>query len=248
MCGNLVEIPASLPDDLQLHDGLRLGEEGITRAWTEILHQTHQRGELFTLLFHPESFEHCRVAIERVLGEAQRLRPTVWRTQLREVSRWWREKASFAVNVSAATSGIAIRFDCSDRATVLVRNLPTSAPTHPWAGSYQVLESRTLQVVGDRRPFVGVAPAIAARTRAFLTEQGYIVDASDSAPACAVYLDTATVARLETERRLIEHIESAPGPLARYWRWPDEARSALCITGDLDALSLLDYAARLFTR
>ena len=36
-----------------------------------------------------------------------------------------------------------------------------------------------------------------------------------------------------------------PGPVIRLWPWPNGMRSALCITGDLDALSLLDYAARL---
>jgi hypothetical protein len=51
---NMLEIPVCVPDDLQLHDGLQLGTEGMTQAWSQILHRTHQRGELFTLLFHPE--------------------------------------------------------------------------------------------------------------------------------------------------------------------------------------------------
>jgi hypothetical protein len=48
--------------------------------------------------------------------------------------------------------------------------------------------------------------------------------------------------------QLVGHIEASPGPLARYWRSPDGAKSALCITEDLDALTLLDYAGRLFNR
>jgi len=47
---------------------------------------------------------------------------------------------------------------------------------------------------------------------------------------------------------LIETIEASPGPLVRYWRWPDGAKSALAVTGDMDALTLLDYAARLLAR
>jgi hypothetical protein len=55
----------------------------------------------------------------------------------------------------------------------------------------------------------------------------------------------AAVARLAaTEGALIRHIESTDAPLVRYWRWPSEARSALCVSGDLDALTLVDYALR----
>lgn len=248
MSRDLLEIPVSLPDDLELYDGLKLGEEGIRRVWTEILYQMHRRGELFVIVFHPESFEHCALAFEGVLREARLLRPGVWMARLRDVSRWWWEKSRFAVNIASDPSGLQIRFDCSERATVLVRNIPTNEPTHPWDGSYQVLGSRSLHVPVDQRPFVGVADGTPSHTIAFLKEQGYIVDSSEHAPRCGVYLDVATMATLQTEVQLIDYIESRPAPLARYWRWPDEARSALCITGDLDALSLIDYASRLFTR
>jgi peptidoglycan/xylan/chitin deacetylase (PgdA/CDA1 family) len=246
--GDLLEIPLSVPDDLQLYDGLKLGEEGIRQAWTEILHRTHRRGEVYVIVFHPESFEHCAQAFESVLRKARLLWPAVWVAQLRDVSRWWWEKSRFAVNISSDTSGLQIRFDCSERATVLVRNIQTSEPTRPWDGSYQVLGSRSLHVPADQHPFVGVAADTPSHTIAFLKEQGYIVDSTQHASRCSVYLDAATMAQLETQVQLIDYIESRPVPLARYWRWPDEARSALCITGDLDALSLIDYASRLFTR
>jgi len=56
------------------------------------------------------------------------------------------------------------------------------------------------------------------------------------------------MARLTSQVELIEHIEASTGPLIRYWRWPEGARSPMCVTGDVDALTLLDYAARLFVR
>ena len=248
MSGDLLEIPLSLPDDLQLYDGLKLGEEGLRHAWTEILQQTHRRGELFTLIFHPESFEHCALAFESVLSKARLLQPAVWVARLRDVSTWWWEKSRFAVKVSSNASGLHIRFDCSERATVLVRNIETSEPTHPWGSAYQVLGSRSLHLPVEQRPFVGVAADTPSHTITFLKEQGYIVDSSEHASRCGVYLDVATMAKLETQVQLIDYIESSAAPLARYWRWPEAARSALCITGDLDALSLIDYASRLFTQ
>ena len=80
---------------------------------------------------------------------------------------------------------------------------------------------------------------------AFLREQGYILDSSESATRCGVYLDAAALAGLPSEVQLIDHIEACPSPLIRYWRWPNGAKSVLSVTGDLDALSLLDYASRL---
>jgi len=47
---------------------------------------------------------------------------------------------------------------------------------------------------------------------------------------------------------LIEHIEASPGPLMKLGRWPDAAKSAFCLAGDLDALSLRDYMGRLAWR
>jgi peptidoglycan/xylan/chitin deacetylase (PgdA/CDA1 family) len=245
MTGDIVEIPPSIPDDIQLFDGLQVGEEGIARSWHEILLRTHQRGELFVLLFHPELSDICRLAFRTVLTDARRLQPAVWITQLRDVSDWWRHKSNWHADIQGDADGLRVHFTCPDRATVLIRHLETSEPTHPWHGGYDVLESRRLQVAPGQRPFVGVAPTISEHTKSLLKDQGYIVDDSEHGPSCGVYLDAAT--SLKNDVQLIDLIESSPSPLVRFWRWPDEARSALCVTGDLDALSLFDYASRIFT-
>ena len=99
LSNGLVEIPCSLPDDFQLADGLNLDLAGIQQVWTEVLRQVHPRGELFVVLCHPESYEQCKPAFEHLLREAKRMRPGVWVTQLRDVSRWWREKAGFGVDL-----------------------------------------------------------------------------------------------------------------------------------------------------
>jgi hypothetical protein len=237
---DVVEIPASLPDDLLLHDGLRLGREGARQAWLEILHETHRRGELFTLLMHPESFSLVGPAIEAVLAEARSLRPEVWIALLRDVETWWREKAAFSVDFDDRS----IRFRCSDRATILIRSFEAAEPTRPWHGTYALLESRTLTLDGSSRPLLGVAPGTPRRAVEFLAEQGYVLDTSERARECSVVVDAAVVEHAATDVGLIRHIESTAGPLVRYWRWPNAMRSALCVTGDLDALSLVDYAVR----
>jgi len=105
-----------------------------------------------------------------------------------------------------------------------------------------------LDVPVEPRPFVGLPANIPKRIASFLREQGYILDTGETATRCGTYIDAATLARLTSEVELIDYIEASPGPLVRYWRWPGAARSAMCVTGDLDALTLLDYVSRLFFR
>ena len=97
------------------------------------------------------------------------------------------------------------------------------------------------------RAFVGLPASAPEPAASFLREQDYIGDTTDAAVRCAIYLGASTLDGLN-QVQLVDHIEVSPGPLARYRRRPDGAKSALCITGDLDALTLLDYAGRLFNR
>jgi Polysaccharide deacetylase len=247
VAGHVVEIPVCLPDDLQLLDGLQLDEQAMRDAWIELLHQTHRRGELFDVLFHPESFDRCGAVLEAVLREARDLRPSVWVTQLRDINRWWREKAGFAVDTFRKGESVWLEFRCSERATVLTRHVDTGTPAPEWDGSYRVLESRTLRLSPfGKRPFVGVAADPADAVVTFLKNQGYIVETGAAAAACATFLGPTELGRAQNQVQLLELIENAATPLVRFWRWPANARSALCVTGDLDALSLTDYASRLF--
>ena len=245
---NMVEIPVSLPDDLQLHDGLHLGSEGITQAWSQILRRTHRRGELFVLQFHPELAWRCQQPLVTLLREATRLQPPVWVARLRDISSWWREKSSFTVAISDTPTGLHISFTCSERATILIRGLDPFNSKCMWDGAYHQLRSRVLDLPAEPRPFVGLPANAPKRIVSFLREQGYILDTGETATRCGTYIDAATLARLTSEVELVDYIEASTGPLVRYWRWPDAARSAMCVTGDLDALTLLDYASRLFVR
>jgi len=256
MRANMVEIPVSLPDDLQLYDGLHLGPEGMTQAWSQILHRTHRGGELFVLQFHPELAWRCQQPLMRVLREATRLQPPVWIARLRDISSWWREKSGFGVAISHTLAGLHISFTCSERATILVRGLDTCSSEHArcpepvegWDGAYYQLATKALHVPAGCRPFVGLPANAPQRLVSFLQEQGYILDSGETAKRCGTYIDADTLARLTSEVELVNYIEASAGPLVRYWRWPSGAKSAMCITGDLDALTLLDYASRLFVR
>jgi len=245
---NLVEIPVSLPDDLQLHDGLQLQANEMADVWSKLLHQNHERGELFVLQFHPELAATCQQPFEILLHEASVLSPGVWVARLRDVSDWWREKADFIAAVSADGDGVHIEFTASPRATVLVRGIEQCANEPAWDDTYRQLTSATLDLPGGLRPFVGLPADAPEPVRAFLEEQGYVLDITEKATQCGIYLDYGALAQLANEVEFIRFIERSAAPLVKFGRWPDGAKSAMCITGDLDALTLIDYAAKLFVR
>jgi hypothetical protein len=244
----IVEIPVSLPDDLELHDARRLDAVAMGEVWSEILYQTHRRGELFVLMYHPELTEACLQPLSAVLSQASRLLPAVWIARLRDISSWWREKARFSVDIEPTPTGLELSFVCSERATILVRGLETERSQQPWDGDYKRLASPVLHVPSEPRPFLGLDQGAPEQTTSFLRQQGYLLDTGQTARKCAIYLDAATLGRLKSEVELIDFIEASPGPFVRYGRWPNGAKSALSITGDLDALTLLDYATRLWIR
>lgn len=243
---NLIGIPACLPDDLELRDGLELDPEGMRRVWGQMLNRTHQRGEACVILFHLELAQQCLEPLVTLVREAQSLRPAVWVARLCDISRWWREKSGFATEISSTQAGLHVSLHCSERATILVKGLEACGPQQLWNGVYRRLTATALEVPAGLRPFIGIPGDTPEHTVSFLREQGYIVDSSELATHCGTYLDAATLAGLTTEVQLISHIEASTGPLIRYWRWPRGAKSVLSVTGDLDALSLLDYAYRLF--
>lgn len=241
---NLIEIPVCVPDDLQLYDGLQLPIEEMIKVWMRVLHMTHQRGELFTLMFHPELVDVCEQIFPVLLQETKSLKPNVWVACLRDISAWWQEKEEFRVEFISTESGLKVEFHCTDRATILSRGLVLLGEA--WAGNYQRVKERRMDLPAGIRPFVGLPKLVPQQVCQFLKEQGYILDLSDQASQCTIYLELETLENLKSEVALIEYIEKMDTPLLKFWRWPDGYKSALCISGDLDALTLWDYMTRLY--
>jgi peptidoglycan/xylan/chitin deacetylase (PgdA/CDA1 family) len=242
---NMLEIPVSLPDDMELIDGLNLSGEEVAAAWCQILDSTYKRGELFTLLFHPELANLCEQPFYEVISRAILKRPQVWMSRLCDISDWWAEKDGFRLEFTSSWSGIRLNFICSPRATILVKGFDLGNSGEAWEGPYQRLNTHILEIPAYPRPFLGLSGKVSLKTIKFLTEQGYILDTTDTASRCSIFLDDAILDGLKSEFALINYLEDFSGPLVRYWRWPNGAKSALSITGDLDALSLFDYVSRL---
>jgi peptidoglycan/xylan/chitin deacetylase (PgdA/CDA1 family) len=241
----VVEIPVSLPDDEILLDRLGGATNGLVeKAWRRILSQIHQWGELFTIQLHPERIVGCADGLSAVLSEARTLTPSVWLARLDEIATWWRARVGATVEITDVGDG---RFHLvvvgPSGTTVLARAVEVDAPTVPWADGYRQVEATRLTIHAPLRPFIGLSPVTSLKLANFLRQQGYIVEISEATHRYSYYFDQAEFVA-EHERPLMAQIEGTSHPLVRLGRWPLGARSALVITGDIDALTLQDYVLR----
>lgn len=242
----LVELPPCVPDDLQLHDGLGYSLEQISRIWLDTLHLTHKRGELFNLMFHPELAAYFEAPFHALLQEARSLQPLVWITRLREVCAWWQEREKFGVEIGFRQGGSLLDFCCTERATLLFRGFDPHVRAARWNEIYSRALSRHIHLDGPRLPFIGL-PADAPEWAVLsLRRMGYILLTGEQGLRCSLYLDRTSLQLFNQPVELVAYIENLDVPMIRFWPWPDGMRSALCVTGDLDALSLFDYVTRLF--
>lgn len=242
--GALVELPVIVPDDLQLLDGLRLEPGRVAGHWGAVLAGTHARGEMFDLIFHVELAGLWADSLTMLVEQAKRLTPPVWVTRLRDVNDWWRERTNCCVSKRVTDGRLALEFECPSRASVLARGIGVSGVSTPWDGVYEKLREPHLELPEGELPFVGIEDVQLAGVR-ILRQHGYVVETGKEARRCSVVLSPERLGELTNEVELVNFVECAPGPLVKFNLWPDGAKSALAITGDLDAVTLWDYTERL---
>lgn len=248
LTSGLVEIPVSIPDDEAMVDRLGIKEEReIARVWLAILRQTYERGELFTVQLHPERIPLCAHALATILQEARRSKPAVWIATLSEIAEWWRERNGFNLQVdSVGNDRYRVLADCSERATLLLKNCEAEAlVAERWPDGYQSITAKGLTVRSSRRPVIGVARDSSADATDFLHSEGFVVEQSDQPENYGIYLSDLQHFRETDEKLISKKIERSKAPLLRYWRWPYQAKSALAITGDIDAITLFDFGLRI---
>ncbi|MGQ0603331.1 MAG: polysaccharide deacetylase family protein [Anaerolineales bacterium] len=241
---DVVRIPYSMPDDESLIERLGLTTvEEMSALWVSILRQSHRHGELFTLGLHPERTSLCYEPLRAVLAEAHTLRD-VWMARLDAVAEWWRERLQTKVELTeVGPGGYYVAVTGSRAVTVLVRGGTVNVDTLPWADGYRRVTAASFVINTPARPIIGLSPHSAVGVAPFLRQQGYIVDTNAVPGECSVYVDQPTFAA-EDQRQLLDQIESSTDALVRLGRWPNGARSALSVTGDIDALTLWDYGLR----
>ena len=72
------------------------------------------------------------------------------------------------------------------------------------------------------------------------------VEISPDAGIYSIYLDQRGEITPALEMDIVQTVEASPSTLVRFGAWPDGSRSALSITGDIDAMTLVDFMLRLW--
>ncbi|MCZ6765427.1 MAG: polysaccharide deacetylase family protein [bacterium] len=230
-----VEIPVSLPDDEIMLDRMYMKDpELLGQTWQRILEKTHARGELFTLQLHPERIGFFTDALAEVLATARGKSPSVWLATLDEIAQWWVDKsgntAEFVRENGEYTAHIKA---CNGTSLYLREN-----------GVERVIETGDIHVRSDNRPCVGVAPGSERRAIQMLQDRGYIVDVGGGSEDFAIYFGKLDDTSYAVIRTLLDQLDAFAGPLLRFGAWPHGSRSAMSVTGDIDALTLWDFLHR----
>lgn len=237
----LLDIPASLPDDEAMVDRLALGDDERKHTWTSMLDRIYDRGELMTLILHHERLSLCKPALAALLERARGYAPGVWVAPLREIADWWLRRRDSRLELGH-DGGHAFIVNAPDEPgiTLLVRGVESDEPASPWFGEWKMVRSSSFDVRSIEPPVIVVEKDSPPALIAFLTTEGYIVRTE----GVGVHIGRYTTFTEDDERSLIDRIDSSSAPLLRLWRWPNGARCALSITGDVDAMTLVDFLRR----
>jgi peptidoglycan/xylan/chitin deacetylase (PgdA/CDA1 family) len=250
--GRIICIPISLPDDEILVDRLGiLDSEKIGQFWIEIMEKTYERGGVFVLQLHPERFRICRKAMESLLQRAAAYtKPCIWITSMKDIAEWWKEKSRFQFTCAATSErGYLVRCECTNRATILCRNLSSEAFKTPFYHDYRIIGDREFFVEsGNVKPCIGIHPRCSTKLREFLTNEGFCYEISEKNSKYSLFLNEFETFARGDEIELLRRIAENTHPMIRYWRWPSGMRCAFVTSHDLDSVNLIDFVLRLLGR
>jgi peptidoglycan/xylan/chitin deacetylase (PgdA/CDA1 family) len=231
-----VEIPVSLPDDEILLDRMYTDDpEFLSEVWRCILEETFRRGELFTLQLHPERIGFFAGALHGLLAEARGKKPGVWIATLDQIAGWWLEKSQNRVNFVREGDKYVADIKACAGTTVHLRN----------EGGERVIEPGTIAVASGSRPCVGVSPSTHRELVQALGDRGYILEVGETEGDFVVHLGQVEDSSYATLQECLKRISDCPGPLFRFGAWPHGNRSAMAVTGDVDALTIWDFLHRI---
>lgn len=237
-----VIMPVSLPDDEILADRLRFNGGKIGKVWSGIIEEVYGRGEMFVLQLHPERINECKADLENTLANAIRRTPAVWITQLKTVVRWWCERMKFGIAIKERNGKYIVDVGCTEAATVLVKNMEVEGSV-TWYNGYKTVDARNFVCSSDYSPSIGLSPSVSTEFKEFLRVEGFHVVASTRKSEFKIYFDSDPK---KDKLSVLRQIDASEAPIVRLWRWPFKSRCALCITGDIDAMTIGDFIRRPF--
>ncbi len=243
--GSLLDLPASMPDDEAMIDRLGLPVEKRVETWLASFQEAYKRGEMLVTILHHERVPYCAEALEAVLQASRQQQLPVFVASMGEIADWWNRRSSFKLNVERLTEASyrVLAPDDGD-ATILVSGVQTDPPSQPWDDRYRVAPPGNFTIPTKQAPVISLDEDSPVGLKAFLQEEGFVIwDGLQSGGYRLTGIETFSE---KDKRKVLNTIETSGAPLVRLWRWPRLARSALSITGDIDAMTFVDFLRRPF--
>jgi len=228
----LLQIPMSIPQDEDMVDRLHLDEATMSRVWTRVLQDSREAGEAFVICLHPERARLCRQPLDDTLSQA-RAYGDVWLAGLGEIAAWWERRRSSRVTVEPDGEG---------RWSIATEGPPDVATR---LASVEITGSGAASVEQQRKPAIACGPVWSDESVSRLREAGFLVDQADhSNGSHAVRLEDVADPGMEPDA-IVRRLQPWESILVRTAPWPKRFVSCLSVTGDIDALTLFDFAMRL---
>jgi hypothetical protein len=174
----------------------------------------------------------------------------MWVASASEIAAWWRRRASVRLSFEArGRDAWVVR--ALDELGRSLEPLGQQRRTQETLGIGQLrvtgtkatTERNELVARGPKIPGIAVSRRSSASAISTLANLGYHVAVTDDRAGHALALDLPDYGP-EDERGLVDRVASEGGAVARIAPWPAGTRGAITVSGDLDALSLADFARR----
>ncbi len=257
----LVRFPTALPDDEMLIDRLNLPTADITAIWLAMLQRTHADGELLVMQLHPERARDFAAPLAALLDRARSARKPglgIWIASLGEIADWWLRRSAARLSLEpsatgwvAAVEGAAgVQVECiyplvtAEASLVAVGGASRGASVIAGGTRWARHVGRKIEFESSVWPGIGVGAAEPGPVVERLRALGMAAERRAPGRAYAATLDDPSDAALAALVRRLGRGEGLAGPLVRLAVWPEGYRSVLAITGDVCAITLYDFAAR----
>ncbi|MEX2159794.1 MAG: polysaccharide deacetylase family protein [Dehalococcoidia bacterium] len=240
---DILDLPASLPDDEALVDRLRLPRHQRKEVWLDVFRRVYELGEMQVIILHHERFRLCRKALEGVLEEARAQDPPVWIASMSQIAQWWRRRAKNRLHIQRLDDGHARIAAPYDRDITVVTRGVEGYGVRPWYGRDSIMDTGELSLACEKLPIIGITNNASAALERFLEDEGYVVRRG-VVDDCAIVLDGWQEFKQTDKREVLRVIDESRAPIVRVWRWPRGTRAAISLTGDVDSMTLLDFLRR----
>jgi hypothetical protein len=197
-----------------------------------VLQEVRRREEIFVMNLHPERSSLCAESLGATLAEARRL-GDVWIATLQEIADWWRERDQSRVTVRQPAAGWwDVTVDGPARLTMS-------------GGAHRSIAARAIRMDAPAKPVIQCSDAWPPAVHQRLRDAGYVSERRmETGETYLVDLDSLLPPDTPADT-VVRFVQQHHAPLLRIDPWPDGYRACLSLTGDIDALTLIDFALRL---